>query len=155
MPTDTSGNSSSPEPLPSSPKYLSKRGAFNGTGISVMEYPNLVNLTSGEIAPGPNVDGNLLLVFQHHTGQVRWMRRVYPDSWQGGSAYDVVATDAKNATPIALRANALGQHHVFCKYLIRRVFLKANEVCRYQQRQFAAAEIRRQSNIYLVRWAIE
>ena len=60
--------------------------------------------------PSDRNDGNLIIVFQHHTGQIRWMQRAFPDTWYGGTVYEVVATDAKNATPIAFR----GQD-VFCE----------------------------------------
>lgn len=74
-----------------------------------------VNLTSGETET-PELDSNLYLFFQHNSGDIRWMQRV-ATSWTGGSANDVVATDAKNGTPIAAlsEANRTGEWHVFCE----------------------------------------
>ena len=102
---------SSPNPM-----YLSKRGAFNGTGLAAMQT-RLMNLTSQGLSSAAQGHGNLLLVFQHYTGDIRFMVRGSTGHWQGGSVYDVVATDAKNGTPISLLSSApIGviQHHVFC-----------------------------------------
>ena len=78
----------------------------------------LYNLTSGQRQPDPENDGNLIFFFQHHSGEIRWMQRVWPDSWRGGSVGEVVAVDAKNGTPIStLAMNPAGVQytHVFCK----------------------------------------
>ena len=100
------------------PLYFSTRGAFNGTSIAVTKDRNGQNLTSS--APGSFNKWNLVLVYQHYTGELRWMQRIYLSStWVGGSAYDVVATDAKNATPISVNfkeAGGVAYHHVFCRF---------------------------------------
>lgn len=117
MPDDNVTNK--PKPATSTnPKYLSRRGAFNGTGISIMQQPHLTNLTLATSPLGPKEEGNLLLIFQHHTGDIRWMARDNTGVWTGGSRYDTIARDAKNATPITLLGagpNGLTQHHVFCE----------------------------------------
>ena len=105
----------------SNPTYLSKRGAFNGTGISGTKQLGSLNLVSAGAGPSNTNDGNFLLVFQHYTGDLRWMQRSASGAWQGGSADDVVAGDAKNGTPIGLRgshqSDGVSAYHVFCKYL--------------------------------------
>jgi hypothetical protein len=86
-----------------------------------MQQPYLVNLTMPESTHSQKEEGNLLLVFQHHTSEIRWMQRDNTGTWRGGSAYDVVASDAKNATPITLLATGpkgVQQHHVFCGFQI-------------------------------------
>lgn len=45
--------------------------------------------------------------FQHWTGQIRRMQLMDDGSWQGGDLTNVVATDAKNATPISAVAYAV------------------------------------------------
>lgn len=86
-----------------------------------MQQPYWTNLTLATSQSGAKEDGNLLLIFQHHTGDIRWMARDKAGVWTGGSRYDIVARDAKNATPITLLGagpNGLMQHHVFCEYSV-------------------------------------
>jgi hypothetical protein len=79
-----------------------------------------MNLTSAGLTSAAKGYGNLLLVFQHYKGDIRFMVRESTGDWQGGSVYDVVAADAKNGTPISLLSSApkeVIQHHVFCGYI--------------------------------------
>ena len=65
-------------------------GAFNGSGIAV----------AGESFDAGG-HGETVLYFQHKTGQIRSTQLQSDGTWQGGSISEVVATDAKNATPIS------------------------------------------------------
>ena len=107
----------SPSPSGSSPAFLSTRGAFNGSGIAVLNPQEFINLTSGAVQQFPTNQGNLQLFFQHHSGEIRWMELAWPYTWRGGSVSDVVATDAKNGTPISaieFYSGGMQQWHVFC-----------------------------------------
>ena len=105
----------------SNPAYLSKRGAFNGTGLSATKQLETLNLVSAGSGPSNTNDGNFVLIFQHWNGDIRWMQRAATGAWQGGSANDVVAVDAKNGTPIAIRGNhesdGVSAYYVFCESL--------------------------------------
>ena len=75
-----------------------------------------MNLTSGQVVEGREDKHNLLLFFQHHAGDIRWMQ--HTNSWQGGTIYEVIANDAKNGTPISAKeshSDGLESFHVFCK----------------------------------------
>lgn len=104
----------------SAPSYTSTRGAFNGSAISIRRQASLVNLTSGEVGTSDEDARNLLLVFQHHSGDVRWMQRVWPNTWQGGSESETTTAPAKNGTPLSFlatdyKAEGKTYWHVFCK----------------------------------------
>ena len=44
---------------------------------------------------------SLVMYFQHWTGQIRWMRLGDDGQWTGGDSTTVVATNAKDHTPIS------------------------------------------------------
>ena len=92
---------------------------FNGSSISVIKQLLPTNLTSApEQGLAPENINNFLLFFQHYAGDIRWIQSVWPDTWHGGSAYDLVASDAKNGTPIsAVKSDFdnIHQTHVFCQ----------------------------------------
>ncbi len=46
------------------------------------------------------------MYFQHHSGQIRQAQLGSNGNWQGGDITQIVAVDAKNATPIAAVAYA-------------------------------------------------
>ena len=46
------------------------------------------------------------MYFQHHSGQIRQAQLNSDGDWEGGGVTDIVAVDAKNATPIAAVAYA-------------------------------------------------
>ena len=75
--------------------YLSKKGAFNGSGIAL----------AGE---SWNKDQRKIftLYFQHWTGDIRFMQYTTDKKWIGGTKTETVATDAKNSTPISAVAYA-------------------------------------------------
>ena len=77
------------------PNYISSTGALNGSGIA---------LASESFASGDH--GSIVMYFQHHSGQIRQAQLNSQGVWQGGDATNIVATDAKNGTPIAAVAYA-------------------------------------------------
>lgn len=84
---------------------ISRTGAFNGSGLA---------LASESFASGGY--GNIVMYFQHHTGQIRSTQLGSDGQWRGGDATSIVATDAKNATPIAAVAYARNKKafwHIF------------------------------------------
>ncbi|KAG9853337.1 hypothetical protein KCU78_g4579, partial [Aureobasidium melanogenum] len=86
------------------PAYYSKEGAFNGSGLALASQ----SFGSGEY-------GELVLYFQHHSGSIRWQRKS-DNGWLGGTASEVVATDAKNSTPlsaVAYSLNGVSTWHLF------------------------------------------
>ncbi|KAI9808912.1 MAG: hypothetical protein M1827_007137 [Pycnora praestabilis] len=102
-------SSSSARPINNSadinPAFYSTIGAFNGTGIA---------LASESFSSGGY--GSIDIYFQHHTGQIRSAQLLSDGTWQGGSLSEIVATDAKNATPIAAVAyarNDTATWHIF------------------------------------------
>ena len=65
---------------------LSRTGAFDGTSI-------------GTISPAYS-EVQMIVLFQHHTGQMREAR--LSSTWQGGTANDtVVSSNIKNGTAIS------------------------------------------------------
>jgi hypothetical protein len=85
-----------------SPLYYSTDGAFNGSGIALA--------TS---TPDQSGYGSINLYFQHHDGTLRWIRLLEDGSWQGGTVAEVLAADAKNATPIAAVAYAMASELIW------------------------------------------
>lgn len=78
------------------PAYYSREGAFNGSGLALASQ----SFGSGEY-------GELVLYFQHYSGSIRWQRLTPDNGWLGGTASEVVATDAKNSTPLSAVAYSL------------------------------------------------
>jgi hypothetical protein len=85
--------------------YYTKNGTFNGTGIAI----------AGE--SWNREERKIMTVyFQHWTGEIRWIQLTPKGEWLGGSRSEVIATDAKNATPISVVAyavNGTAQWHLF------------------------------------------
>ncbi|KAJ4341714.1 hypothetical protein N0V95_007147 [Ascochyta clinopodiicola] len=84
---------------------MSKKGAFNGSGIAL----------AGE-SWNPDTGTLFTLYFQHHTGQIRYLKYSKGQKWVGGTELTIVASDAKNATPISAvsyAANDTQFFHVF------------------------------------------
>lgn len=77
------------------PAYYSTKGAFNGSGIAL----------ASQSFEGTG-HGSIVIYFQHHTGTIRW-QQLTNGSWLGGSPSEIVAYDARNATPIAAVAYAM------------------------------------------------
>ena len=80
------------------PAYYSKKSAFNGTGIA---------LASESFDGGTH--GDLVMYFQHWSGQIRWQELNDQGQWVGGDITTVVASDAKNSTPLSAVAYALNR----------------------------------------------
>lgn len=70
--------------------YYSKSGAFNGSGIAL----------AGE-SWNPTTGTLFTLYFQHHTGDIRYLKYTSGQKWVGGTITETVASNAKNATPIS------------------------------------------------------
>jgi hypothetical protein len=87
------------------PAYLSKAGAFNGSGLAIASY----SFSQGGY-------GVINVFFQHWTGEIRKLQLMTDGSWTGGDSTNIIATDAKNATPISAVAYAednISTWHIF------------------------------------------
>jgi hypothetical protein len=73
--------------------FYSRRGAFNGSGVAVRDQPSEDNVDPGQML--------MTVYFQHWSGDMRWMQLAKTGEWIGGSQSEVIATNAKNATPIS------------------------------------------------------
>ena len=91
-------NQAPPAPTDDTQSFLSTVGAFNGSGIA---------LASESFASGGH--GSIVMYFQHHSGQLRSAQLASDGTWQGGDVTNIVAADAKNATPISAVAYARNQ----------------------------------------------
>lgn len=80
---------------PNPDQFLSQVGAFNGSGVA---------LASESFGSGGY--GSIVMYFQHHSGQIRQAQLGSNGDWAGGDVTQIVAVDAKNATPIAAVAYA-------------------------------------------------
>jgi hypothetical protein len=98
--------------------YYTTSGAWNGSGIAYI-WQNFTQdwddiLSSNEYSH--------VVYFQHHTGEIQWMRQTSDYSWkQGPQDLLVVATDARNSTPISAvqhTANGVNYWNVFCKLVL-------------------------------------
>jgi hypothetical protein len=78
------------------PNYISKEGAFNGSGIAIASY----SFDKGGY-------GVINVYYQHWTGQLRKLQLNDDGSWAGGDATTIIAVDARNATPISAVAYAM------------------------------------------------
>jgi len=85
------------------PAYLSKEGAFNGTGIAIASQ----SFNTGGY-------GTIVLYFQFHDGTVRSMQ-LSSTGWIGGDYSTIIAVDAKNATPISAVSYAKDQSSTVCQ----------------------------------------
>lgn len=77
------------------PAYYSTEGAFNGSGIALASQ-----------SFDSSSHGAINLYFQHHSGTIRWQQLGYDGRWRGGSLSEIVASDAKNSTPLSAVAYA-------------------------------------------------
>ena len=61
--------------------------------------------------------------FQHWGGDIRKLQLMKDGSWQGGDSSNIVATDARNATPISAVAYAMdNKATVLCDPLLVHMF---------------------------------
>jgi hypothetical protein len=94
------------------PTYYTNTGAFNGSGIALASQSFSANVESG-------TQGTIVMYFQHHTGEIRWIQLSNGGDWTGGSVSEVVAVDAKNNTPLSAVSYSTGDQntwHIFCPY---------------------------------------
>ena len=77
-------------------EYYTKQGTFNGTGIALAtEFWN-------------HQERKIMTVyFQHWTGEIRSIQLTPAGEWIGGTKSEVIAIDAKDATPISIVSYAL------------------------------------------------
>ena len=97
---------------------IAQSGAFNGSGIA------LASQSFARLGEDPT-HGSLVMYFQHHTGDIRYVQLSSEGEWLGGSYSETVARDAKNNTPLSAVAYSVGGEntwHVFCEY-------KGNSAC--------------------------
>jgi hypothetical protein len=76
------------------PQYYTDTGAFNGSGIALASQSFAEDVQTG-------THGSIVMYFQHHTGEIRWMQLSNTGDWVGGTVSEVVAIDAKNNTPLS------------------------------------------------------
>ncbi|KAF2718068.1 hypothetical protein K431DRAFT_142310 [Polychaeton citri CBS 116435] len=91
------------------PSYYTTEGAFNGSGIALASQSFSESLEGG-------TQGSLVMYFQHWSGQIRWQQLDSQGNWLGGDVSEVVAVDAKNATPLSAVSYSIGgrsQWHIF------------------------------------------
>ncbi|KAK4623830.1 hypothetical protein CLAFUW4_05426 [Fulvia fulva] len=91
------------------PSFYSTEGAFNGSGIALASQSFSRDLADG-------TQGSIVMYFQHHTGQIRWKQLSTSGDWLGGDISEVVASNAKNNTPLSAVAydiNGSSTWHVF------------------------------------------
>ncbi|KAL5413124.1 hypothetical protein PMIN03_003902 [Paraphaeosphaeria minitans] len=82
--------------------YYTRNGTFNGSGIALAtEFWN-------------NQERKIMTVyFQHWTGEIRSIQLTPKGEWIGGTASEVVVSDAKNATPISAVSYSLNDTSVW------------------------------------------
>lgn len=108
--TASPASSSKPAPSPTkppptpSPKTFSTSGAFDGTGIALATE-----------SFGQESYGTVVVYFQHWTGDIRYMQLSSSGSWIGGGDQEVVATNARNGTPIAAVAYSMSGVSTVCQ----------------------------------------
>lgn len=96
------------------PSYYTQTGAFNGSGIALASQSFTKDLDSG-------TQGSIVMYFQHHTGEIRWIQLSSGGEWLGGSSSEVVAVDAKNSTPlsaVSYSIESVNTWHIFCKAML-------------------------------------
>lgn len=92
-----------------SAKYISQRGAFNGSGIAL----------AGE-SWNTGQRRIFTLYFQHHTGDIRFMQYTTDRKWIGGTKAETVAGDVKDASPISAVSYAVNSTQYFHVFYIDR-----------------------------------
>ena len=97
------------------PSYYSTEGVWNGTGLS----HNWQSFSSN-YGDAPEDAESLVIYYQHPTGAIRWMRYTTAGDWvRGSSESELVATNAKNSTPISATSYETAgtqYRHIFCEY---------------------------------------
>jgi hypothetical protein len=102
------------------PSYYSQTGAFNGSGIALASQSFARDLSQG-------TQGAIVLYFQHHTGEIRWIQLSSTGEWHGGSSSEVVAVNAKNSTPlsaVAYSSQGVDTWHIFCVIVVKAIVFR-------------------------------
>ncbi|KAH9832708.1 hypothetical protein Tdes44962_MAKER00188 [Teratosphaeria destructans] len=91
------------------PVYFSTRGAFNGSGIA---------FASQSFSPSiqTSTHGIATVYFQYYDGTVRFVQLSPEGKWQGGDISTIVASDARNSTPlsaVSYSVNGTSSWHLF------------------------------------------
>jgi hypothetical protein len=126
--TSTSSTASSATPTAASeklhiggsmnPSYYTNTGAWNGSGISYV-WQNFTQDWDDILRTN---EYSHVVYFQHHSGEIHWMRQTSDYSWkEGPEDLLVVAADARNSTPISAvqyTANGTNYWNVFCEFAL-------------------------------------
>lgn len=105
--------------------YYSNSGAWNGSATS-RAFQNFAEDFEDAL---PNRVLETVLYYQHHSGEIRWLRQTAnkTQTWQPGPSDTlVVASDAKSSTPMTtvhIFENNTAYWHVFCRctfYVVAR-----------------------------------
>jgi len=95
------------------PSYYTNTGAWNGSGISYI-WQNFTQDWDDILRTN---EYSHVVYFQHHSGEIHWMRQTSDYSWkEGPDDLLVVAADARNSTPISAvqyTANGTNYWNVF------------------------------------------
>lgn len=86
-----------------------------------MDGTKIVLVTTTFTSDEGGTEENLVMYFQHQTGQIRWMRLASNGSWIGGDTSTVIADDAKMNTPISAISyiwNGASFRRVYCTSLL-------------------------------------
>jgi hypothetical protein len=158
--TSPANTSSTPTPSPTpnadpyaiggaiNPEYYTSKGAFNGSGIALASQSFASNLQDAPL-------GSLVMYYQHHSGDIRFQRLTSEGAWVGGTQSEIVASNAKNSTPLSAVAyvqNGTSQWHVFCKIFRRSCCEQRKLTCeflRHWRRQQAEAAVQQQHYQFL------
>lgn len=102
------------------PSYYTTSGAWNGSGTAYI-WQNFTQDWDDILSTN---EYSHVVYYQHHAGEIRWMRQASDYSWKDGPQdLLVVATDAKNSTPISAvqyTMDGVNYWNVFCKSTVDR-----------------------------------
>ncbi|KAF2765136.1 hypothetical protein EJ03DRAFT_280674 [Teratosphaeria nubilosa] len=104
------------------PAYFSTRGAFNGSGIAFASQSFSPNIQT-------STHGIATVYFQYYDGIVRFVQLSADGEWQGGDISTIVASDAKNSTPlsaVSYSVNGTSTWHLFYIDRMNRVRQRSN-----------------------------
>jgi hypothetical protein len=98
--------------------------------------------------------GVINVYFQHWTGQIRKIQLLNNGAWAGGDATNIVATDAKNGTPISAVAYAMDNVATVSQFYMSHYLLLQDLVAHilHRQEKYHSPENQRQHNKPMERW---
>jgi hypothetical protein len=106
--------------------YYSSFGAWNGSA-SARALQNFAQDFEDAI---PGIVYESVVYYQHHSGEIRWLRETANEMqrWQPGpSDLMVVASDARNSTPIStvhIFLDGISYWHLFCRFSLTHHYQK-------------------------------